>query len=92
LGVKCKDGVILGAEKLVVSKLMVPGTNRRLYNVDKEIGCVSLFVYFKAINGKLPDGRHLVNRARSETADYKNYYAIQMPGQVLGKLVYDYFS
>jgi 20S proteasome subunit alpha 7 len=40
LGVKCKDGVILGAEKLVVSKLMVPGSNKRLYNIDKEIGCV----------------------------------------------------
>jgi len=34
IGVRCKDGVILGAEKLLMSKLLVPGTNQRVYNVD----------------------------------------------------------
>lgn len=27
IGIKCKDGVVLGAEKLLISKLLVPGTN-----------------------------------------------------------------
>ena len=40
IGLRCKDGVILGAEKLITSNLLVEGTNRRIYNVDKHLGCV----------------------------------------------------
>jgi len=57
VGVKCKDGVILGAEKQVFSKLLVEHTNRRIFNVDRSAGVV--------IAGKIPDGRHLAVYARS---------------------------
>lgn len=57
MGVKCKDGVVLGSEKLMYSKLLVSGTNRRIYNVDSHIGM--------AINGKIPDGRHIMNYGRN---------------------------
>lgn len=53
---KCSDGIILGAEKLVFSKMLVEGTNRRVYNIDKRVGM--------AIAGRIPDGRHMVYYAR----------------------------
>lgn len=42
IGLKCKDGIVLGVEKLVASKLLVPGSNRRIFNVDHHIGLVSV--------------------------------------------------
>jgi len=56
LGVVCKDGIVLGAEKLLVSKMTVEDTNKRIYNIDTSIGMV--------IGGKAPDGRNIVSRAR----------------------------
>ena len=46
MGVVCKDGVILGTEKIVVNKMMVSGTDKRAYSITREIGCVSLEIYF----------------------------------------------
>ena len=40
VGVVCKDGVILGAEKVLTSMLMLPKTDRRIYNVSSHIGMV----------------------------------------------------
>ena len=38
LGVKCSDGVILGVEKLVLSKMLVEGSGRRVHAVDEHVG------------------------------------------------------
>lgn len=40
IGLKGTDGVVLAAEKLILSKLHEPGTNRRIFNIDKHIGMV----------------------------------------------------
>jgi len=40
VGVVCKDGIILGAEKVIRSKLLMAGTDARLYNVDTHVGMV----------------------------------------------------
>lgn len=40
VGVICKDGVVLGAEKVLRSNLMVPTTDKRLYNIDSHVGMV----------------------------------------------------
>ena len=40
-GVVCKDGIILGTEKIVVNKMMISGTDKRAYSMAREIGCVS---------------------------------------------------
>ena len=40
IGIRVKDGVVLAVEKLVQSKLLVPGANRRIQNVDRHIGIV----------------------------------------------------
>lgn len=40
IGLRGKDGVVLAAEKLVMSKLHEPGTNKRIFNIDRHIGMV----------------------------------------------------
>lgn len=42
VGVRCADGVILGVEKLLISKLLVEGTGGRIHAVDDHIGVVRL--------------------------------------------------
>jgi 20S proteasome subunit alpha 7 len=77
VGVKCKDGVVLGAEKLVFSKLLVEGTNRRIYNVDQSIGM--------AFAGKIPDGRHIMNYARNEANKFEKDFEIRIDGRTLAE-------
>ena len=58
VGAVCKDGVILGAEKVIVSKLMVPQTDKRIYAMTRQTGLVC--------NGVIPDGRNVMYRGRKE--------------------------
>lgn len=39
---RCKDGIVLAVEKLVQSKLLVPGANKRIASVDLHAGLVRL--------------------------------------------------
>jgi 20S proteasome subunit alpha 7 len=41
IGLRCKDGVILAVERMVHSKLLVPGSNKRILGIDRHIGLVS---------------------------------------------------
>jgi len=66
IGLKVKGGIVLAVEKLVHSKLLVPGANRRIQTIDRHIGLAS--------SGLLADGRHLSNRARDEAANYHDLY------------------
>ena len=40
IGLKVKDGVVFAVEKLVHSKLLVPGANRRIQTIDRHVGLV----------------------------------------------------
>ncbi|TFY72745.1 hypothetical protein EVG20_g279 [Dentipellis fragilis] len=64
IGLRVKDGIILAVEKLVHSKLLVPGANRRIQTIDRHIGV--------ATAGLLADGRHIANRARSDAASFRD--------------------
>ncbi|KAJ7507571.1 20S proteasome subunit [Mycena galericulata] len=66
IGLKVKDGVVLAVEKLVHSKLLVPGANRRIQTVDRHIGL--------ATAGLPADGRTVASRARDEAANYRDVY------------------
>jgi hypothetical protein len=54
IGLRVKDGVVLAIEKLVQSKLLIPGKNRRIQSVDRHIGLVSFhsFVSLTAITSQ----------------------------------------
>ena len=41
VGIRCKDGVVLAVEKIVTSKLLKPGANKRIATVDRHLGVVS---------------------------------------------------
>ena len=45
IGIRCKDGVVLGLEKLVSSKLLKKDANKRISTVDRNMGVVSLFTF-----------------------------------------------
>ncbi|KAG6336348.1 hypothetical protein ID866_2743 [Astraeus odoratus] len=64
IGLRVKDGVVLAVEKLIHSKLLVPGANRRIQTVDRHMGM--------ATAGLLADGRNIANRARDEIANIRS--------------------
>jgi len=79
LGLCCKDGVIFGVEKFLHSKMLVPGTFKRVMPVHRQAGM--------AIAGLIPDGRALVSRARSEASSYKSSYNEMIPPNVLAERI-----
>ncbi|GBG70095.1 hypothetical protein CBR_g5726 [Chara braunii] len=82
VGIRCKDGIVMGVEKLVISKMLVAGSNRRIHSVDRHAGM--------AMAGLVADGRQIVNRARAEAANYKSFYGDQIPGKILCDRVASY--
>eukprot|EP00897_Mesotaenium_endlicherianum_P007834 jgi/Mesen1/7079/ME000369S06405 len=66
VGIRCKDGVVMGVEKLIISKMLVEGSSRRIHAIDRHAGL--------AIAGLVADGRQVVNRARDEASQYKSVY------------------
>lgn len=72
VGVRCKDGVVFGVEKLITSKMLVKGTAKRVHTIDVGIGMAEC--------GLCADGRQLANRARSEAENYRSFYGKSIPG------------
>ena len=40
IGIRCKDGVVLAVEKVITSKLLKAGANKRIATVDRHLGVV----------------------------------------------------
>lgn len=77
IGIRCVDGVVLGVEKIIASKMLVQGSagNRRIQSVDVHAGL--------AMCGLAADARQLVNKGREEAANYRAFYGSSIPGSVL---------
>eukprot|EP00008_Paramoeba_atlantica_P007785 CAMPEP_0201488544 /NCGR_PEP_ID=MMETSP0151_2-20130828/18837_1 /ASSEMBLY_ACC=CAM_ASM_000257 /TAXON_ID=200890 /ORGANISM="Paramoeba atlantica, Strain 621/1 / CCAP 1560/9" /LENGTH=252 /DNA_ID=CAMNT_0047873859 /DNA_START=79 /DNA_END=837 /DNA_ORIENTATION=+ len=75
IGIRVQDGVILASEKLIFSKMIVKGSNRRVVMVDRHIGVT--------LSGLMADARQLINRCRSEAFDYKSFYGTPIPVRVM---------
>lgn len=71
IGIRGKDGIVFGVEKLVTSKLYETGANKRIFNIDKHIGT--------AVAGLLADARQIVETAREEASSYKSNYGSPIP-------------
>ncbi|CAO3619039.1 unnamed protein product [Cunninghamella blakesleeana] len=84
IGIRVKDGVVLGVEKLIQSKLLVSGANKRIQSADLHIGMVSA--------GLVADSRHLVNRARDEAQSWKDIYRQPIPGKTIADRLGQYVS
>lgn len=74
IAIKCKDGIVLAIEKLVSTKLLVKGTNRRVLNIDRTAGI--------ATAGIVADGYHLAQRARDEAKAFRDTYKFPAPIKV----------
>eukprot|EP00013_Stygamoeba_regulata_P029201 CAMPEP_0177664772 /NCGR_PEP_ID=MMETSP0447-20121125/20688_1 /TAXON_ID=0 /ORGANISM="Stygamoeba regulata, Strain BSH-02190019" /LENGTH=256 /DNA_ID=CAMNT_0019170799 /DNA_START=42 /DNA_END=812 /DNA_ORIENTATION=- len=70
-----KDGVVFGVEKIVASKMLVEGSNRRVHRIAAHIGL--------AITGLVTDGRQLVNAARSEAENWARNFGLPIPVKTL---------
>ena len=58
IGMVCAEGVVLGVERRVNSKLIVPSSIEKIYEVDNHIGV--------ATSGIVSDARTLVDHAIAE--------------------------
>lgn len=62
VGIRTNNSVVLAVEKKITSPLMVPGTVRKIMELDTHVGC--------AVSGLPPDARMMVDHARVETQNY----------------------
>ncbi|CAG9762564.1 unnamed protein product [Ceutorhynchus assimilis] len=79
IGLKGSDGIVLAAEKLILSKLHEPSTNQRIFNIDQHIGM--------AFSGLIADARQIVQIARREAAEYRQQYRLSIPLKYLNDRV-----
>lgn len=71
VGIRTKHGVVLACEKIISSKLLKPGCNKRIAGIDRHAGIVT--------SGLLPDGRHLTSRGRDEASSWRQTYKAPIP-------------
>lgn len=70
-----KDGVVFAVEKLVTSKLHEKGANRRIFSIDRHIGC--------AVAGLIADARAVVQIGRDEAHTYRKEKGQRIPVKYL---------
>jgi len=82
VGIRCKDGVVFGVEKLITAKLYESTSTKRIFNIDRHIGM--------AVAGLLADARHLVETARDEASNYRSEYGGPIPIKYLAHRLASY--
>ena len=86
VGVQSRDGVVLAAERRVLSKLLDSSTrsaraSEKMYEIDAHVGCV--------VAGITSDANSLVNRARQAAQRYRNTYHEAVPVEYLVRQIAD---
>jgi proteasome alpha subunit len=66
IGITCKDGIVLVADKRIIEKLIVKETVEKIFQVDDHIGAT--------MSGLISDGRVLVERAQEHAQRHKILY------------------
>jgi len=82
IGLRCVDGIVLGIEKLLTSKLLKPGSNKQLHTIGAHAGM--------AFSGWAPDARQLIERGRAEAENYEETYGSPIPPAVLADRMAQY--
>jgi len=75
IGIKCNDGVVIAVEKPQMSKMLVAGSNRRVFGIDSHAGI--------SITGYAADGRQIIHRAREEAKSYADTYGHKIVPSIL---------
>jgi 20S proteasome subunit alpha 7 len=88
VGVRCKDGVVLGVEKLMPSRLLVKSSHRQVYLVDEHVGV--------AYAGRGADGRVLSSIAQNVCRQHRRNFGIPIApltlAQQMADVMYSYTS
>lgn len=66
VGIKTNEGVLLGVEKRVTSKLLESGSIEKIEEIDRHIGC--------AMSGLTADARTMIDHARVEATNHDFSY------------------
>jgi 20S proteasome subunit alpha 7 len=84
IGIKAKDGIVLGVSKPIMHKMVVPSTAsyKRIHSVDVHAGIAS--------TGFLPDARVAVSRAIDEASFYEEQYSVKIPPKLLADKLGDF--
>lgn len=78
----CVDGVVVAIEKILSSRMQEAGSNSRIHPVDRQAGV--------CICGMLPDGKAIVERARSEAEQSRDVFSTPILGSVLANRIGDF--
>lgn len=81
IGMVCKDGVLLVADKRIADKLMVAESVEKIFQVDEHIGATA--------TGAIMDGRVLIERARVMAQQHTVTFGVPIDTQSLVKEVCD---
>jgi len=83
VGLQCPDGIVLAAERKVVSKLLAPSkTSEKTYTIDNHVVCL--------VAGLTSDANILVNQSRLGSQRYLYKYQEPMPVEQVVKHVCNY--
>ncbi|HDQ59917.1 MAG TPA: archaeal proteasome endopeptidase complex subunit alpha [Candidatus Woesearchaeota archaeon] len=66
IGLVCKDGIILVADKRILEKFVVARTIEKIYQVDEHVGAT--------MSGLISDGRVLIEKSRVKAQNHKILY------------------
>lgn len=66
LGIVCKDGVVLVADKRITDKLTVPASVEKIYQIDDHIAAT--------VSGLVSDGRILMERSQTKAQQHRVSY------------------
>ena len=81
VGIVCKDGVLLIADKRIVEKLIVPESIEKIFQIDDHIGATA--------SGILSDGRVLIERAQILGQQHRITYSEPITTETLVKEICD---
>jgi 20S proteasome subunit alpha 5 len=81
IGIQTNEGILLAVEKRVESKLMIPASNSKIFEIDKHIGAV--------YSGLTADGRSLIDFARVQSQSYWFTYDESIPIKSITRIVAD---
>ncbi|HIE13985.1 TPA: archaeal proteasome endopeptidase complex subunit alpha [Candidatus Bathyarchaeota archaeon] len=81
LGIVCKEGVVIGAEEKIESKLQDPNFSQKIYEIDEHLGA--------AVVGLSSDARILIDQARIYTQSNRLLYDEPIDVEMAAKRIGD---
>ncbi len=81
LGIVCKEGVVIGAEEKIESRLQDPNFSQKIYEIDEHVGA--------AVVGLSSDARILIDQARIYTQSNRLLYDEPIDVEMVAKRIGD---